>query len=515
MCPTPPVLPFCVSVRLFVTFALLLAGSATAQPTTALHPDEWVHTRAFATVGANGRNTTQRFDTGDVAQVTGVGRPAFFALHLSAAHFPREAFGFGLELRSDLVGVARTDSADRRAFPQQTFRVAPTAALRWNASVVGLEAHLGWSAGRVALIRPTADGLANPVFAATTGPVVGATVTLDPTRRLSLLLSARAEYSLIELTGFTVNGFVQARYGLLELGPFDLGVAVSAEVQYGSHRGPVLTQGTETLWRAGIGPSLVGRRTPPVGATTPAGAPSVVGRVTSSDGTAVVGAAVTSQGHSTTTDEAGAFALEGLAPGPATVAAAASGFKETTKDVVVTPGVPVEVSLVLQRPTGPGRITGAVRAGPDKPLPGAKVAAGNQNVTTSATGAFTLEGAGPGPVKVKVTLDGYVTADEVVQVAPEATATLEVTLEPVAQRAKAKVRGIISSASGPVAKATVRIVELKLKQAVKADGRFELDVAGGKYTLVIEAPKHVTQSRAVEVADGDQAIFQIELEKTR
>jgi hypothetical protein len=73
----------------------------------------------------------------------------------------------------------------------------------------------------------------------------------------------------------------------------------------------------------------------------------------------------------------------------------------------------------------------------------------------------------------------------------------------------------VSSATGPVAKATVRIVELKMKQVVKPDGRFEADVAGGKYTLVIEAPKHVTQTRIVEVADGDQAIFQIELEKTR
>jgi serine/threonine protein kinase len=49
----------------------------------------------------------------------------------------------------------------------------------------------------------------------------------------------------------------------------------------------------------------------------------------------------------------------------------------------------------------------------------------------------------------------------------------------------------------------------------QADGRFEAEVLGGKYTLIIEAAKHVTQTRVVEVADGDQAIFQIELEKVR
>jgi hypothetical protein len=511
-------------VRLSAIVALL-GVSASAQPTSALLADEWVHTRAFATVGATGRNTSQTFDTG-ATRVDGLGRPVVFSLHVSGAHFPREFLGIGLEVRSDLVGVTRRDPAatDRQVYPQQTVRVAPTAALRWNPNpVVGLEAHLGWSAGRVALIAPPADaaGAPAPVFAATTGPVVGATLAVDPTRRLSLLLSGRFEYSLVELTGFTVNAFVQGRYGLVELGPFDLGVALTVEAQYASHRGassqgPALTQGTELLWRAGLGPSLVGRRPRPAEVLKPElEAPSVIGRVTRADGAPVVGATVSAQGRSATSDEAGAFRLDGLKPGPAEVSASARGFKRASKDVVVTPGVSAEVTLVLQPPTGPGRIAGTVRLAPDKPLAGAKVLAGGEAVTTPATGAFAFERVGPGPVKVKVTLDGYAPADEVVQVAPEATATLDVTLEPVAQRSKAKIRGVISSASGPVAKATVRIVELKLKQVVKADGRFEADVAGGRYTLVIEAPKHVTQTKVVEVADGDQAIFQIELEKVR
>lgn len=491
----------------------LLGASALAQPTSSLHADQWVHTRALVTVGATGRSTNQQFLSGGAAQVNGLGVPVVFALHLSGAFFPREAFGLGLEARSDLVGVRQT--GETRVLPQQTFRVAPTAAFRWQPSlVVGLEGHLGWSAGRLALIEPTASPSAK--FAATTGPVLGATLVLDPTTRLSLQASGRFELSLVELTGFLVSVFVQARYGLVELGPFDLGLALSIEAQHGRHQGPTLASSTETIWRAGLGPSLVGRRAAPVDGSKPTLlAPSVIGRVTRADGAPIVGATVTSQGHTATTDDAGAFQLEGLAPGPASVTASARGFKEAAKDVVVTPGVSVEVTLALQLPTGPGRITGTVKAAPGKPLAGAKVAVGKVTVSTSPTGAFTVDRVDPGPVKVTVTLDGYAPADEVVQVAPEATATLDVTLEPVAQRSKAKIRGVISSASGPVAKATVRIVELKLKQVVKADGRFEADVAGGKYTLVIEAPKHVTQTRVVEVADGDQAIFQIELEKVR
>lgn len=64
-------------------------------------------------------------------------------------------------------------------------------------------------------------------------------------------------------------------------------------------------------------------------------------------------------------------------------------------------------------------------------------------------------------------------------------------------------------------KATVRVVELKLKLPVKPDGRFSADVPSGKYTLIIEARGYLTQTKTVEVSGGDQAIFHAELEKTR
>jgi hypothetical protein len=64
-------------------------------------------------------------------------------------------------------------------------------------------------------------------------------------------------------------------------------------------------------------------------------------------------------------------------------------------------------------------------------------------------------------------------------------------------------------------KATVRVVELKVKLAVKADGRFTADVPSGKYTLVIEAKGYVTQTKTVVVSGGDQAIFHTELERSR
>ncbi|MDP3231917.1 MAG: carboxypeptidase regulatory-like domain-containing protein [Myxococcales bacterium] len=493
-----------------LAFAALISSSAFAQTIGELHEDQWVTSRAFATFGAVVRDSKQAYPEGPSVDITG-GGPRLLAMHLSGAFFPRKFFGVGFGLRSDLVGAA---SEATGKLPQETVHGYATAVLRWQPALLfGLEGHLGWWGGRAALIRPTTTSGFD--FPAMTGPVLGAAIVFDPTSRFTAQVSGRVEASVAQLTGFGITLGAQARYGLVDLGPFELGLAVTFEFSGGEWRGANLTKLNDAGLRLAIGPSLVSRRPAPPSVVTPATAPSLVGSVTRTGGTPVSGATVTVGDRTTTTDVAGAFTLDGLPPGPATVAASAASLRPTSKQVVITPGVSVEVTLTLEAKTGPGSISGTVRAAPDKPLAGAKVTSGGTTATTSVTGGYTLAKMGPGAVKVRVTLDGYAPADEVVQVAAEANAELDVTLELATQRSKAKIRGVVSSAAGPVAKATVRIVELKLKQTVKSDGRFEAEVLGGRYTLIIEAAKHVTQTRVVEVADGDQAIFQIELEKVR
>lgn len=494
-----------------LAFAALLSSSALAQAIGDLHEDQWVTSRTFATFGAVVRESTQVYTDGPQVKITG-GGPRLLAMHLSGAVFPRKFFGVGFGLRSDLVGALQEGQTTK--LPQQTVHGYATAVLRWQPALLfGLEGHLGWWGGRAALILPGTTPTFD--FPAMTGPVLGATLVFDPTSRFTAQLSGRVEVSVAQLTGFGITLGAQARYSLVDLGPFELGLAATLEFTGGEWRGASLTKLNDAGLRFAIGPSLVSRRAAPPTVVTPATAPSLVGSVTRTGGTPVSGATVTAGDRTTTTDVAGAFTLEGLPPGPVKVTASAPSLRPAVKSVVITPGVSVEVTLVLEAKTGPGSISGIVRAAPDKPLAGAKVTSGSTTVTTSATGQYALTKMGPGAVKVRVTLDGYTPADEVVQVAAEANAELDVTLELATQRSKAKIRGVVSSAAGPVAKATVRIVELKLKQTVKADGRFEAEVLGGKYTLIIEAAKHVTQTRVVEVADGDQAIFQIELEKVR
>jgi hypothetical protein len=522
-------------VRLCGLVALLLAAPALAQNAVGLHADQWTQGRALFTLGAVARPGTQ---TSATESFTVANTPVGLTQAFSGAWFFRSWLGVGADLRVEPFRHFPTTQG--QPLPSPSDMAALTLAyrsvsgnvlglLRWQPTLLfGLELQLGWAAGTRPLVILGPRNRVEGLF--TTGPVAGVAVNLDLTRHVWLQLYGRAEfitattavspYGQLAGAGLTVG--LQSRVASFSVGPVELGVGLFAEVNPSSLVGPENVPGEagrarvdSTLIRFGAGAVATLRRPAPDVVVEPGVMlRGLKGRVVKGDRSPVTGAAVTIGTVSRTSDATGAFEVADLAAGSYTVKATAPGLRATSVDVVVGSGV-TETELVLEVPTGPGRVAGVVRAGPDQPLAGAKVVSGAQTVTTSATGAYTLASVGPGAVKVKVTLEGYAPADEVVQVPPEGEASLDVTLEPVAQRTKAKIRGVISSAAGPVAKATVRIVELKLKQAVKPDGRFEADVPGGKYTVIIEAPRHVTQTKTVEVADGDQAIFQIELEKVR
>ena len=84
-------------------------------------------------------------------------------------------------------------------------------------------------------------------------------------------------------------------------------------------------------------------------------------------------------------------------------------------------------------------------------------------------------------------------------------------MRPAAVKLLAAIKGVIRSESGEPLQATVHIVEAKARARAGADGSFLLKVPGGRYTLTIEMKGFVSQSRTIEVADGDQAIFSVDL----
>ena len=295
-----------------LAFVALISSPVLAQSISGLHADQWVTSRTFATFGVTKRTSSQDFPEGKVT-IAG-GDPALLAMHLSGVVFPRQFFGVGYGVRSDLVR-ARGGSD---ALDQQTVHGYATAVLRWQPTLLfGLEGHLGWWGGRAALIRPLAVPTAE--FKPLTGPLAGLTLAFDVTPRLTVQLSARLEASLAVLVGFGASLGAQVRYGLIELGPFDLGLAATFEAHGGRWSGNDVKLVDDGAFRLGLGPSLVSRRPAPAKVIAPAVAPGLIGKVTRADGTPVVGATVTVAGRTATTDEAGAFTVDELEIGRAHV----------------------------------------------------------------------------------------------------------------------------------------------------------------------------------------------------
>jgi hypothetical protein len=149
-------------------------------------------------------------------------------------------------------------------------------------------------------------------------------------------------------------------------------------------------------------------------------------------------------------------------------------------------------------------------ADPVRPAAGAEVAVeGGAKVVAGEDGSYLLSGVGPGPLALKFSVVGYVPAEEMVQVPAEGVATLDVTLSN--KRPNAVLRGKISIKDGALVSATVKVKQKNLTVNVGADGRFSIELPGGRYDIVVEAPGFRTQTRTIDVGYGDQTIYHFEL----
>lgn len=498
-----------MALRRLALFAVWCSAvAALAEPSSA-------PSRLWLTAGGAGRAYQQTFD-GRQANTGGVSPTT---LHLSAAHFFLPNLGVNLESRGELFFARPVDAAGQPSgggLSQPAFDVSVAAAGRLlPARWLSLELQLGWGLGARSAVDLSGPKTVGALF---TAPSVGLAVGLTPVRAVSGQVYARVEPLLLGLgtpsgfSGATVVAGVQASLGALRLGDVQLGVAATVEYAGATGRAPGIDV-TQHALRFGLGVSLL-RWVEEPPAPKPV-MPPLKGRVVSAKGDAVAGALVRLDGQlGATTDGNGAFSFAGVPRGKHRLVASFEGRKAPEVEVVA-PASTVVV-LRLDPPAGPGRLSGVVRGG-EQPLAGAEVLAVEAKLSakTDAEGRYQLAQVGPGPVTVQVQAEGFTAAEEVVQLAPGGEAVLDVTLTPRSATARATLRGLVRSKAGATLKATVRVVELKLKLAVKDDGRFVAEVPSGKYTLIIEARGFVTQTKTVEVSGGDQAIFHTELEPLR
>ena len=428
-------------------------------------------------------------------------------LHFSGAYFFNDFLGANLEARGELFFATQPGRAIAQPGAELTLAVAG----RWLATPwLSLEGQLGWGLQLRSVIAP--GPVARDV--GFTGPSLGLAVNLSPSKFFVSQLFFRAQpanFSLTGIAGFqgwALAGGAQVSLGALRVGDVQFGAAVTFEV-VSLRLVANLGVAEQTAARLGVGVSMMRA---PVARLEP-GQPieTLTGKVVSGEG-GLAGVVVTLDGmRPTRTDDSGGFSFADVAPGSHSLEARKEGFKPGVLGVKV-PGESVTVTLVVS--TGPGRIRGVVRSG-EEPVAGAAIVSGTLKTSSDAQGRYVLENVGPGPVTVSVQAAGLTEVEEVAQVPAEAEAALDFMLVPKELEVRATLRGLIRAKDGAAVQATVRVVELKLKVAVKPDGRFSADVPRGKYTLIIEARGFVTQRKILEVSSGDQAIFHAELERTR
>lgn len=452
-----------------------------------------------------------------VAPLVVHGAGAYFFLPWLGAAIDASVDTFTIE-GNDLVMTDPNNKAKQRLVG---YRLIGEGVGRWSPTpAIGLELHLGYGGGQWASIRLDEQGRVQPGPVDWQGGSLGFAIAFEPDGAIGGMFFGRSNLSFGALSDYhpwSLSSGFDLHLGNLAVGELRGALQLELEVigAGGKAGAEVFSQ---TQLRGSLGVRIRHQPPAPVDPNAAAGVVktgngSVRGRVVFGT-TGLSGVAVT-MGTLPLTKTApdGAFDFPSVKPGPYLIRAVAEGYKPAEQTVDVPPGGEALVTLGLSKPTGPGQLRGVVKGEKDQVVEGAEVALeGKSAVKTGSDGSYLLEQAGPGPVKVTVKAKGFKDAEDLAQVPPEGSATLDFTLLKQGEKQLATIRGSVKSASGKGVRGTVKIAEANMTIPVKGDGRFVVQVPGGKYTLAIEAAGYVTQVKTVEVADGDQAIFHCDLQ---
>ena len=436
-------------------------------------------------------------------------------LRLDAAGWFVRFFGLEGEASTDLFTAHRTSTDEGYPLQRFAFRVGP--ALRWaTESGFTLSGSIGWGANTSPVVRYT--DLANPeagtpasLFTHGLAGRVGVGLTKG---RFAGALSLTALAPLFGSRVLALEPRLQAWGRFFDSAGGRVSLWAGADVGFlyesgAGYSGSAVRFGASV--RVTVNPPRVEQKPPEE--LKPAGVLTV--RVLLPDGATATGAQLSIDGAAPVPLPAsGDLRVEGN--GKHVARATLAGYHDANGELLVNEGEVVSLDLQLTALTGPGRLTGIVRASSTgQPLTDALVNAGELSMRTKEDGAYAFDKAGPGPVQVRVEAQGFTTGEEVAQVPPEGEATLDVTLEPLGKGSPATVRGLIRARSGKTMKASVVLKGGKKnktqKVPVTAEGRFVVTIPSGEYSFVISAPGFISQVKKVTLGDGEQAIFHCEL----
>lgn len=156
----------------------------------------------------------------------------------------------------------------------------------------------------------------------------------------------------------------------------------------------------------------------------------------------------------------------------------------------------------------------AGEAAPD--APGAAPAAAPAFTTEAAVdaeGRFRVAGVPAGPVTVSARADGFEPTTRTITLAPGSEQELDLDLERALP--PGQLRGFVRSFGGKPVAATLTIEPLGKTITAGEDGAFEIDVAPGKYEVVIRAPGYREQRRAVTIEEAGVLILNVDLRRAK
>jgi len=184
---------------------------------------------------------------------------------------------------------------------------------------------------------------------------------------------------------------------------------------------------------------------------------------------------------------------------------------------------PVAPPDVVAAPPVTGKLDGRVVTADGAPLTEAQVtvAAGGQAAEAVAIdddGRFTFSGKAGQTLAIEARAAGHDAASGTVTLAAGSTAELTLTLP--RRLPSGQIRGLVRSFRGAGVDAEIKIDATEQTSAAPRtlrtqDGRFEVDVAPGRYEVTITAPGYETQRRRVEVEQNGVTLLNADLRSER
>jgi hypothetical protein len=136
-------------------------------------------------------------------------------------------------------------------------------------------------------------------------------------------------------------------------------------------------------------------------------------------------------------------------------------------------------------------------------------------VQADARGQVRIEGLAPGPVRLRIEAPGFAALERVVEAEAKGETRFEATLDSAELMSTAIIRGLVQLARRDGAGATLKIDELGLVSRVGDGAPFSFRVPPGRYTLEASARGHRPQRKIVEIGAGEQAVYELVLERAR